>query len=143
MKCRITPKRMISTCSNPFLLLWYRAGSARGEAEHRDQVHADGRGVRVAWHDVLHVLPPTLHQHSAGQRVEAVRVLVGHHGEQGVAGLVEEDPVVHHASIAQGLGQFGPDLGVAPTVLIVLARVEVHAKGSGLHYWPPWGGVGL
>ena len=43
----------------------------------------------MAGHDVLHVIPPTLHQRGAGQFIEAVGVFVSEHGERAVVAIDE------------------------------------------------------
>jgi hypothetical protein len=85
-------------------------------------------------HEILHVVPPLAHQRVLRQRLALVGLTQFQHREEMQGLLVEENPVVVDAGVAQQLRQLRPDLVVALLVLVDDAGLELHAEGM-VHGW--------
>lgn len=98
---------------------WIFSGTANslGQVKHFLQLATDWAVIRVSWHNVGHIFPPTLANISAGYRIPPFFRFNLYRGKQQITRFVEVNGVVMRTVRFQHCFQFRPD-GVMPTLIL-------------------------
>ena len=111
----------------------FRHRNSLRQVKHFLQLATHRAVIRVSWHNVGHIFPPTLADFSAGYRIPAFFRFNLYHGKQQITRFVEVNGVVMRTVRFLHCFQFRPD-GVMPTlILFVGVGVNLHDKGFADH----------